>query len=138
MMGIGKVVGKIFSPGKLGDSLISGIDKAILTKEENIDYMKEMLPLYEPYKLAQRLIAIMFTGVFLLTHIMNAIVYFIYVLSDKYTHVLSDKESVNIYKNDHLDYAVLTIVGFYFAGGVFEGIATKVKAKRDKKRLKEE
>ena len=135
MMGIGKVVGKIFSPGKLGDSIISGVDKAILTKEENIDYMKEMLPLYEPYKLAQRLIALMFTSTFLLIHLMTAIAHFIYVLNDK-----AVKPILELYKynNDNLGYPVLTIVGFYFAGGVFEGVATKVKAKRDKKRLKEE
>ena len=135
MVGIGKVVGKIFSPGKLGDSLISGIDKAILTKEENIDYMKEMLPLYEPYKLAQRLVASMFIGTFLLIHILTAIAHFIYVLNDK---AVAPIVELYKYNYDNLGYPVLTIVGFYFAGGVFEGIATKVKAKRDKKRLKEE
>jgi len=133
-MGIGKVLGKVFNPEKLGDSLISGIDKAILTKEEKMDYMKEMLTLYQPYKLAQRILAIMFTGIFLLIHFMTAIAHFIYVLNDK-----AVKPILELYKynNDNLGYPVLTIVGFYFAGGVFEGVATKIKKKRDKKEIKE-
>ena len=123
-MGIGKVLGKVFNPEKLGDSLISGIDKAILTKEEKMDYMKEMLVLYQPYKLAQRILAIMFTGIFLLIHFMTAMAHF-------YLVVTNDENVSRVIE-------LLTIIGFYFAGGVFEGIATKVKAKRDKKNLKEE
>lgn len=134
-MGLGKVLGKVFNPEKLGDSLISGIDKAILTKEEKMDYMKEMLVLYQPYKLAQRIIAIMFTGIFLLIHFMTAMAHFYLVLVDE--PVINVLELYG-WNNKLLGYPVLTIIGFYFAGGVAEGIATKIKAKRDKKNLKEE
>ena len=66
-----KILAKIFNPKKLGDSIISGVDKAILTNEEKIDYMQKMLTLYEPYKLAQRILAILFSSVFLLIHLIN-------------------------------------------------------------------
>tara|TARA_R110002020_G_C16210881_1_gene766988 strand:+ start:629 stop:1036 length:408 start_codon:yes stop_codon:yes gene_type:complete len=135
-MGIGKVLGKVFNPEKLGDSLISGIDKAILTKEEKMDYMKEMLVLYQPYKLAQRILAIMFTGIFLLIHFMTAMAHFYLVVTNDEN--VSRVIELYDWNNKLLGYPVLTIIGFYFAGGVFEGIATKVKAKRDKKNLKEE
>ena len=68
-----KILSKIFNPAKLGEAIISGVDKAFLTKEEQIDYFKDMLKLYEPYKLAQRILAIMFSGIFLLVHLMIAI-----------------------------------------------------------------
>lgn len=68
-----KILGRIFSPKKLGESLISGIDKAVLTNEEKLDYMQKMLVLYEPYKLAQRILSIMFSGAFLLVHLLTAI-----------------------------------------------------------------
>ena len=133
-MWIGKVLGKVFNPETLGDSLISCIDKAILTKEEKMDYMKEMLSLYQPYKLAQRILAIMFTGIVLLIHFMTAMAHFYLVLVDE--PVIGVLELYD-WNNKLLGYPVLTIIGFYFAGGVFEGVATKIKKKRDKKEIKE-
>ena len=104
-----KILAKIFNPKKLGDSIISGVDKAILTNEEKIDYMKEMLKLYEPYKLAQRILSIMFSGAFLFIHIITAVAHFIYVLRD-----LDTKSVIALYdyNNDSLGMIVLMIVGF--------------------------
>lgn len=119
-----KVLGRIFSPRKLGESIISGIDKAILTKEEKLDYMQKMLVLYEPYKLAQRILAIMFSGAYLLVHLLTAISHFTYVLRG-----LNPSEIVSLYKynNDSLGTLVMIIVGFYFAGGVLEGTVKNLK-----------
>ena len=72
-----KILGRIFNPKRLGEALISGVDKAILTNEEKLDYMQKMLVLYEPYKLAQRVLAIMFSGAFLLVHLLTAKSHFI-------------------------------------------------------------
>lgn len=119
-----KILAKIFNPKKLGDSIISGVDKAILTNEEKIDYMKEMLKLYEPYKLAQRILSIMFSSAFLLIHLLTAIAHFIYVLRDKDTKTIID---LYTYNNDSLGMIVLMIVGFYFAGGVLEGTVKRLK-----------
>ena len=114
----------MFSPKKLGESLISGVDKAILTKEEKLDYMQKMLVLYEPYKIAQRVLAILFSGSFLLVHIMTAITHFIYTVRG-----LNPKPIISLYEfnNDSLGTIVLIIVGFYFAGGVLEGTVRKLK-----------
>ena len=119
-----KILAKIFNPKKLGESIISGVDKAILTNEEKIDYMKEMLKLYEPYKLAQRILSIMFSSAFLLIHILTAIAHFVYVLRG-----LDTKTIIDLYKynNDSLGMIVLMIVGFYFAGGVLEGTVKRLK-----------
>ena len=119
-----KILGRIFSPKKLGDSIISGIDKAILTKEEKLDYMQKMLVLYEPYKLAQRILAIMFSGAFLIVHLLTAVSHFIYVLRD-----LDPKNVISLYgyNNDSLGTLVMIIVGFYFAGGVLEGTVKRLK-----------
>ena len=119
-----KAIRKIFSPQKLGDSLISGIDKSILTNEERLDYMQKMLVLYEPYKIAQRVLAILFSSSFLLVHIMTAITHFIYIVRG-----LDPKPIISLYEfnNDSLGTIVLIIVGFYFAGGVLEGTVRKLK-----------
>lgn len=119
-----KVLGKIFSPKKLGDSLISGIDKSILTKEEKLDYMSKMLVLYEPYKIAQRILAVLFSGSFLLVHLITAIAHFVCVVSDKNADKII---SLYSYNNETLGTIVLIIVSFYFAGGVLEGTVKKFK-----------
>ena len=124
-----KVLGGIFNPKKLGESIISGIDKSFLTKEESLDYMQKMLVLYEPYKLAQRILAIMFSSAFLFVHLLTAVAHFIYVLRD-----LNTKRVVELYdfNNDSLGTIVLVIVGFYFAGGVLEGTVKRLKKDKTK------
>lgn len=113
-----KALGRIFNPKNLGDSLISGADKAFLTKEEKLDYMSKMLVLYEPFKLAQRILAIMFSGCFLLIHLITSLGYFYCVLMDKKTNKVVEAFNLN---NDSLGTIVLIIISFYFAGGVLEG-----------------
>ncbi len=110
-----KILGKIFNPKKLGDSIISGVDKSILTNEEKLDYMQKMLTLYEPFKLAQRILAIMFSSVFLLIHLVTAIINFVYVLRGLDTKIVL---SLYEFNNNGLGNVVLMVVGFYFAGGV--------------------
>jgi hypothetical protein len=119
-----KILGKIFNPRKLGESIMSGVDKAILTNEEKLDYMQKMLVLYEPYKLAQRIIAIMFSSAFILVHLLTALSHFVYVLRD-----LDPKDIITLYEynNNSLGTLVMIIVSFYFAGGVIEGTVKRFK-----------
>jgi hypothetical protein len=127
-----KILGSIFNPKKLGESIISGIDKTFLTKEESLDYFQEMLVLYEPYKLAQRILAIMFSSVFLFVHVIVAITHFIYVLRG-----IEAKTIIELYEfnNDSLGTIVLIIISFYFAGGVLEGTVKRFQEnKKDKKK----
>jgi hypothetical protein len=127
-----KILGSIFNPKKLGESIISGIDKSFLSKEESLDYFQEMLVLYEPYKLAQRILAIMFSSVFLFVHLIVAITHFIYVLRG-----VEAKTIIELYQfnNDSLGTIVLIIISFYFAGGVLEGTVKRFQeSKKDKKK----
>ena len=119
-----KILGKIFSPKKLGDSIVSGIDKAILTNEEKLDYMQKMLVLYEPYKIAQRILAIMFTFVFLFIHLCTFFLHFILVVRG-----LNVDKALELYKynNEGLGTIVLMVVSFYFAGGLLEGTVKGLK-----------
>lgn len=121
-----EVLKKIFNPKKLGESIISGIDKSFLTKEESIDYMQKMLILYEPFKIAQRILAIMFSGAFLFVHLLTAITHFFYVLIG-----VDAKPIIELYtfNNDSLGTIVLIVVSFYFAGGVLEGTVKRFRAK---------
>jgi len=121
---MGGILGKIFNPKKLGDSIISGIDKAFLSREEQLDYMQKMLVLYEPFKIAQRILAIMFSGSFLFVHLLTAVAHFICVLRGS-----DPKPIIELYgyNNDSLGTIVLVVVSFYFAGGVLEGTVKRLK-----------
>ena len=119
-----KIIGKIFNPEKLGDSIISGVDKAILSKEEKLDYMAKFLKLYEPYKLAQRILAIMFSGVFLLVHLLIFIVHLTLLTLEKSVDHITP---LYTYNNDSLGTVVLIITSFYFCGGVIEGTVNRFK-----------
>jgi hypothetical protein len=46
------------------DGIREGVDKAILTPEERLDYHKELLKSYEPFKLIQRYLALCVTAMF--------------------------------------------------------------------------
>lgn len=117
-------LGKIFDPKKLGESVLSGLDKTFLTNEERIDYLKELLGLYEPYKLTQRLLTIMFGGVFLFVHFTTAMTHLAFKLKGADTDVLMSLYTEN---NKSLGTIVLVIVTFYFGGGVMEGVVKRLK-----------
>ena len=126
-----KILASIFKPGKLGDSIISGIDKSFLTKEESVDYLKQMLVLYEPYKIAQRVLAILFSSAFLFVHLLTAVAHFIYVLRNLETKTIIELYSFN---NDSLGTIVLVIITFYFAGGVVEGTVKRLDSLKNPKK----
>ena len=126
-----KILGKIFNPEKLVNNVVSGIDKAILTNEEKIDYMKEMLKLYEPYKLAQRYISLIITIPFMLMFLVGGVLW-VYLY---FTH----ENKNDVYELWHyMDEVVGTefklIIGFYFAGGVLEGTVKKLSALKQPKK----
>ncbi len=120
-------IGKIFSPNQLGKSIVSGVDKSILTTEEKIDYHKEFLKLYEPYKIAQRFLAIMFTAVYLLIHLATAMAHFVMVLLKNPVQQIVE---LYTYNHENLGMIALVIVSFYFGGGAVEGVVNKYKIKK--------
>jgi len=59
------LLGKLFGSDKVINDVSSGIDKAIFTREEKADYLLKFLKAYEPFRIAQRVLAIMFSATFL-------------------------------------------------------------------------
>ena len=93
----------LFSP----QSIIDGIDKVILTEEERKDIHLAMLPAYEPFKKAQRLLMLIVTIPFML---LNSIAVVLGFFSIGDYAVLKD---FNLFVAP----LVITIAGFYFYGG---------------------
>jgi len=140
------IIKRIFS----GKDLLKSIDDTVLSREEQVEGFKTLLPLYEPFKLAQRLLAIMYSAVFLLIHLLVYVSKFIYIVRDGEVGVL-EKLKLDLLaemvkdNNSALGTVIIIIITFYFGGGVIEGtirrlnnnkVRNEIKKDRSDKRLK--
>lgn len=110
----------LFTPeatNKVVDGIYNGIDKICYTDEEKaecvqkrIDTKLKMLPLFEPFKLAQRIIATTFTINFVLWVWTGIVIYIVCPdRVDGFIHLLGAFWVGEI---------MLAIIGWYFTGGV--------------------
>ncbi len=92
---------------------ISLIDNAFYTDQEKANMKIKLLKAYEPFKIAQRYLAFMFTGSFMIAFLLCLL---FYIFNIDYKGIL---EIVGVF---NIDIIVLTIIGFYFGGGMFESL----------------
>ena len=109
-----ETVGKIFNPNKLVDAVIDTGDAIFFTDEEKAKMKVELLKHYEPFKLAQRLLALIFTINFILAFWVG-VALFIW-----YPNLASG--FLGLVKAYELGWIMLAIVSFYFTGGVLNVI----------------
>ena len=122
-----KILGKIFGSDKVIDHAASGIDELFFTKEEKAENWINTLKAYEPFKLAQRLIALLVTTVYLFVWIVSAAMF---VGSFWVEGTLAISKELAILNNETLGLPFAIIAGFYFGGGAVEGIADRIVAKK--------
>ena len=103
-----KWFGKIFGSEKVIDAGIKGIDAIWFTNEEKAEAHKEFLKLYEPYKLAQRLIALIITIPYVLC---------VLILFGMYIAGLEVVPAVD-FLNELLGIPFMMIIAFYYAGSL--------------------
>lgn len=133
-------LGKLFSPDKLIDTVSKGVDKVFYTDEERANTWERMVRLYEPFKLAQRYIAL--SLLFLLGGS-----WFIAVVvrlggNMFATPLMMDGEVIRWWIDDSAWIATnaLSLFGepffyavvFYYAGGAGEGLVGKMMKGKDK------
>lgn len=110
------IFAKLFGNKKIVDAGISGIDKMFYTNEEKADGFRKLLKLYEPFKIAQRFLALIFG-------IPYAAAWFITFLSSFFIDVSGQL----ILLGGTMGQIVLAIVAFYFLGGTINGFGKKDK-----------
>ena len=116
----------LFGSDKVISAGIKGIDAMVFTDEEQSSAKMAFLKLYEPYKIAQRYIAMTFCpayiGCWVLTFIIEVVD--IFMIKDLQTDVL--------YKLLQGDVAmmIILILGFYFGGGAAEGVVSQLRGKK--------
>jgi hypothetical protein len=118
------IIGKILGSGDVISKGMDLIDSMHTSTEEEIaaktKAKTDLLGAYAPFKLAQRYLALMFTAMFVFI-MANG------VLGSLYGVVpLENVEEAKRFANEMwLGEIMLTIVGFYFGGGVVESIKGK-------------
>ena len=103
---------------KIVDGIYNGVDKMVYTDEEKKDNHAKFLTLYEPFKVAQRYLSLIFSIPFALLH---TLVFSMRVAFWDNPALQASMKIIQGDVNESLGLIVLTIVGFYFAGGVVEG-----------------
>ena len=110
ILGSGDVISKGLG---LIDSMHTSETEAIEAKTKA---KTDLLSSYAPFKLAQRYLALIFGFTFVASYILVLSLFF---LGRDITAV---QEIISAFR---VDWIMLTIVGFYFGGGAFEGIKGK-------------
>ena len=94
---------------KTVNGIYDGIDKVVYTAEEKADNRQQLLKLYEPFKIAQRFLALIFGIPYVLAWFVTFIMSF-YIDVNAQLALLDGK----------IGLIVVSIVTFYFGGGMLE------------------
>ena len=112
---------------KAVDGIYNSVDMAFYTDEEKakavqkaVDTKLKMLPLYEPFKLAQRYMAFAFTVNFILA-------FWVCVLIWMFGTKEQVTEFLGIVSTFQLGWIMLTIVAWYYGGGFVESAKKSIK-----------
>lgn len=104
------------------ESVRDGVDKAILTDEERLDYQKTLLKAYEPFKLIQRGLAFATTGMVALILLIELILVILSYWFD--TMQIVDKiNSLELVGTVGMSW--LAVMSLYFSGGVINSFKGK-------------
>ena len=80
---------------------------------------------YTPFKIAQRYLSLIFSFIYLLSYSLLLAVRIIF--PEDVTLYLAIREIIDVFK---IDWIMLTIVSFYFGGGVLEGVLSNINGKK--------
>ena len=118
------LLGKLFGSGDVIKSGIELIDSFHTSTEEEIAAKTkakvDIMGAYAPFKLAQRVIAFSFTGVYLTCFAM--------VLGFTLADRVADADKVQrVLEDFQIGWAMIVILGFYFGAGAAEGFMERKK-----------
>tara|TARA_R110002153_G_scaffold226326_1_gene378963 strand:- start:1598 stop:1969 length:372 start_codon:yes stop_codon:yes gene_type:complete len=117
------ILAKLFGAGDVIKSGMQLIDDLHTSDEEEIAAKSkaktDLLSAYAPFKIAQRYLALMFGFTFLFSFFLTML-----MVVFKFGSIADVKIVIDQF---YIGEIMLTIVGFYFAGGAIEGVVGRVK-----------
>ena len=89
--------------------------------QEKAHHFLDLLKAYEPFKLAQRLLALTFSIPYVLVWLVSAVMFLAgALLPGDATHIITASKDLAQMNNDTLGLPVALVLGFYFGGGAIE------------------
>jgi hypothetical protein len=119
--------GKLFGAEKVVDAGIKAGDALFFTAEEKSEWHLRLLKAYEPFKIAQRWLAILLTTPFVTLHTLAGAQLIImgWLPSELQKSVHEASLALIEHNNDTLGLPVAIVLGFYFGGGMLESYNKK-------------
>ena len=116
------ILSKLFGSDSIIDAGINGIDAMVFTDQEQSKAKLAFLKLYEPFKLAQRYLAMTFCPAYIACWVLT----FIIEVADIF--MVKDLNTDTLYEmlQGDITLMVTLILGFYFGGGAVEGIVKRL------------
>lgn len=118
------VFGKIFGAQEIIEKGMDAIGLMVFTDEEKSKAKLELLKAYAPFKLAQRYLAFMFGGTFLIVFLNAVLIWNIGVFTsnlDRAGYLMEVAFELAKWNVDTLGVPISAIFGLYFLGGVMKG-----------------
>lgn len=109
--------------GKITDGVYNGVDKLVYSEEEKADNFQKLLKLYEPFKIAQRFLALIFG-------IPYAVAWGLTFLKTFITNDLAAIDPQLSLLSGTMGQIVLAIVAFYFLGGTLNSLSNSSSGKK--------
>jgi len=117
------ILSAIFGSGSVVEKGLNLIDDCITTDAEKEQSKIDLLKAYQPYKLSQRLIALMITATFLG-------VFVVLLLASFFVDVREQLTLIESYMSSDFTQPLEIIMIFYFGGGAVEGALDKFRSKK--------
>ena len=116
---------------RAADGIYNGVDAAIYTDQEKAGGFLNLLKAYEPFKLAQRLLALTLAIPYVVVWLLCAIMLIVSGFVDPVygQQIAVSAKTLGELNNGTLGTPVALVMAFYFGGGALEGIVAKMKAK---------
>ena len=115
----------LFGSDKIIDAGINGIDQMVFTDEEKSSAKMKFLKLYEPFKLAQRYIAMTFCPAYIFMWIMTGLLEAANIFIVAFSNRSLNTDVMYKLLSGDISVMVIIILSFYFGGGAVEGVVKK-------------
>lgn len=130
----GRLFGSENVINKAAKGVYNGIDNMFFTNQEKAGHFLNLLKAYEPFKLAQRFLALVVSVPYVITWLMSAVMLVIsgFVEPGYGEQIAASARDLGELNNETLGMPVALVLGFYFGGGAVEGVVTRMRENNQK------
>jgi len=128
----GRLFGSETVISKAAKGVYNGVDNLFFTDQERAGHFLDLLKAYEPFKLAQRFLALVVTVPYVLTWLISAgmLAVSAFVSPEYGAQISASAKELGTLNNESLGFPVALVLGFYFGGGAVEGVVTRMQGNK--------